>query len=79
MNIRTSISGDLELILSASEDGKVYIWQNMEEENGEMTKTYSKHKDRSDDFETFNPGVLLNNSSKTPRKSHHKAKSGKSS
>ena len=78
MNIRTSISEDLDLIMTASEDGKVYVWQNMEEENSEI-EYHSKQKDRSDQFETFIPGANHIEMSKTPVKNHSKGKGHKSS
>lgn len=42
MNIRTAVSGDLELIMSASEDGKIYVWQNMEQDDSTMSPGYKK-------------------------------------
>jgi hypothetical protein len=52
MNIRSSISGDLELIMSASEDGKIYVWQNVELEDPNDSPD-AKAKDHSDGYESF--------------------------
>jgi len=53
-NIRASISDDLELIMSASEDGRIYVWQNMQlDDLNYSPRTRSKIKDRSSLYETF--------------------------
>lgn len=77
MNIRTSISGDLELIMSASEDGKIYIWKNMEQEGNEYDVS-AKSKDRSEDYEYFVASTTKGDGPKTPSKKKAKSKGAKS-
>lgn len=77
MNIRTAVSGDLELIMSASEDGKVYVWQNMEQEDPSMTPS-NKIKDKSSNYESFYATTNNNDVSKTPTKKDRASKAGKS-
>ncbi|CAI2384801.1 unnamed protein product [Moneuplotes crassus] len=72
MGIRASISGNLNLIMSASEDGKIYIWKNVEVAKPNSSSS-SKLKDRSSQFETFIPSV-----DKEDAPSHHLKKDTKS-
>jgi len=77
MNIRTSISGDLDLIMSASEDGKIFIWKNMQQEEKEFD-TSSKKNNRSDEYETFIASTNKKEASKTPTKKEARSKDSKS-
>lgn len=77
MNIRSSISGDLELIMSASEDGKIYVWQNVEQEDCIDTPD-SRSKDYSEEYEVFFATSSVNDPSKTPSKRDKSSKSTKS-
>lgn len=76
MSIRASISPDLELILSASEDGKIYIWENMELMEGNTSPR--KNKDRSTNYETFYPTTNSHDVTKTPTKKDRGSNSTKS-
>jgi hypothetical protein len=76
MNIRSSISGDLELIMSASEDGKIYVWQNVELEDSNDSPD-AKAKDYSDEYENFF-ATASQDPSKTPSKWDRYSKSTKS-
>lgn len=77
MNIRPSLSGDLELIMSASDDGKIYLWRNVEMEDSSKA-IGSKGNDRSDDHESFFATTNTNDHSKTPSKREKKSISTKS-
>ena len=77
MNIRTSLSGDLELIMSASEDGKIYLWRNVEMEDSSKA-IGSKGNDRSDDHQTFFATTNDNDNSKIPSKHDRKSTSTRS-
>ena len=63
--------------MSASEDGMIYIWKNMEQEGSDYEAS-SKHKDRSDEYEFFVASTTKSDSAKTPSKKDAKSKGAKS-
>lgn len=77
LNIRASISEDLELIMSASEDGQIYVWRNLEINDFSSTGE-DKNTERAKDYESFYPTVNDKDSSKTPTKKERSSNKSKS-
>ena len=77
MNIRASISEDLELIMSASEDGQIYVWRNLEI-NDFNSSPDDKNTEKTKNYETFYPTVNDKDITKTPTKKDRTSSKSKS-
>ena len=77
LNIRASISEDLELIMSASEDGQIYVWRNLEI-NDFSCSSEDKNTERTKDYESFYPTVNDKDNMKAPSKKERTSNKSKS-